>query len=60
MTDYIRVIGVKDIAPGSGHVTEMNGQSIAIFNVDGTFFALTTPVPIVAVRSARENSTGKS
>ena len=40
MTDYIRVIGVKDIAPGSGHVTEINGQSIAIFNVDGTFFAL--------------------
>jgi len=40
MADYIRVIGVKDIAPGSGHVTEVNGQSIAIFNVDGTFFAL--------------------
>ena len=34
------MIGVKDIAPGSGHVTEDNWQSIAIFNVDGTFFAL--------------------
>ena len=40
MADYIRVIGVKDIPPGSGHVTEVNGQSIATFNVDGTFFAL--------------------
>ncbi len=40
MADYIRVIGVKDIPPGIGHVTEVNGQTIAIFNVDGTFFAL--------------------
>ena len=40
MTDYIRVIGTDDIPPGSGHVTEVHGHSIAIFNVGGTFFAL--------------------
>ena len=40
MADYIRVIEVGDIPPGRGHVTEVNGHSIAIFNVDGTFFAL--------------------
>jgi len=40
MADYIRVIGAEDIPRGSGQVTEVNGHSIAIFNVDGTFFAL--------------------
>ncbi|TKS61804.1 MAG: non-heme iron oxygenase ferredoxin subunit [Nitrospira sp.] len=40
MADYIRVIEVGDIPPGSGHVTEVNGHCIAIFNVDGAFFAL--------------------
>ena len=59
MADYIRVIGVKDIAPGSGHVTEVNGQSIAIFNVDGTFFALDNTVPIEAVRSGKGSSKEK-
>ena len=60
MTDYIRVIGAKDIPPGSGHVTEVNGIVLQSLMWTAPFSPWTTPVPIVAVRSARENSTGKS
>lgn len=40
MPEYIRVIGVGDLPPGKGQVAEVNGREIAIFNVDGTFFAI--------------------
>ena len=31
MPEYVRVIGVGDLPPGKGHVTEVNGREIAIF-----------------------------
>ncbi len=40
MADFVRVAGTSDIAPGSGMVAEANGQSIAVFNVDGTYYAI--------------------
>ena len=52
MSEYLRVIGVGDLPPGKGHVAEVKGREIAIFNVDGIFFAVATG----ADHSARENS----
>ena len=40
MAKYVRIIGVNDVPVGSGHVAEIGNRSIAIFNVNGTFFAL--------------------
>ncbi len=40
MADFVRVAGTADVAAGSGIVAEVNGQSIALFNVDGTFYAI--------------------
>ena len=40
MAEYIRVIGIGDLPPGKGQVAEVNGREIAIFNVDGMFFAI--------------------
>ena len=40
MAEYIRIVGVGDIPPDKGIVTEVNEHRIAIFNVDDTFFAL--------------------
>lgn len=40
MADFVRVAGTADLAPGSGLVAEVNGQSIALFNVGGTFYAI--------------------
>ncbi|MEW6248764.1 MAG: Rieske (2Fe-2S) protein [Nitrospirota bacterium] len=39
MAEYIRVIGTDDVPPGTGQVVEIDGRSLAIFNVDGTFYA---------------------
>jgi len=40
MAEYVRIAGVKDVPAGQGHVAEIGDRSIALFNVDGTFFAL--------------------
>ncbi len=40
MADYIKVANAADVAPGTGLVAEVNGQAIAVFNVDGTYHAV--------------------
>ena len=40
MSELLRVIGVGDLPPGKRHVAEVNGREIAIYNVDGAFFAV--------------------
>ncbi|MFQ5845020.1 MAG: Rieske (2Fe-2S) protein [Planctomycetota bacterium] len=36
----VRIAGTGDVAPGSGKTVEVQGRSIALFNVDGTFHAI--------------------
>ncbi len=40
MGEYVRIAGMSEVPPGSGLAVEINGRCIAIFNVDGVFFAL--------------------
>jgi nitrite reductase/ring-hydroxylating ferredoxin subunit len=40
MAEYFKVATTSDIAPGCGAVVEVNGRSIALFNVNGRFYAL--------------------
>ena len=40
MTDFVTVANINDIKPGEGKVVEANGKTIALFNVDGTFYAI--------------------
>lgn len=40
MGEFVKVAEVKDIAPGMGIVVELEGEPIALFNVDGTFYAI--------------------
>ncbi|MEK6618348.1 MAG: Rieske 2Fe-2S domain-containing protein [Nitrospirota bacterium] len=40
MAELVKVTGTAEVAPGSGIVAEVNGQSIAVFNVDGTYYAI--------------------
>lgn len=40
MAEFVRVAGTADVAPGTGLVAEVNGQTIALFNVEGTYFAI--------------------
>ena len=40
MGELIRIAGTADVKPGAGMVAEVNGKAIALFNVDGTFYAI--------------------
>jgi nitrite reductase (NADH) small subunit len=40
MARTIKVAHVTDLAPGSGITVDAEGQPIALFNVDGTFYAI--------------------
>ncbi len=40
MADFVRVAKTNEIEPGQGRLVEAKGKQIALFNVDGTFFAV--------------------
>ena len=40
MADYVKVAGTAEVASGTGLVAEVNGQAIAVFNVDGVYYAV--------------------
>jgi nitrite reductase/ring-hydroxylating ferredoxin subunit len=40
MGAFVRVTGTIDVKPGQGIVAEVNGKTVAVFNVDGTFHAI--------------------
>jgi nitrite reductase/ring-hydroxylating ferredoxin subunit len=40
MADYVTVASVDDVPPGSGKVVQAGGRTLALFNVDGRFYAL--------------------
>jgi nitrite reductase/ring-hydroxylating ferredoxin subunit len=40
MSRLVKVAETKDIAPGGSKEVQLEGQSIALFNVGGTFYAI--------------------
>jgi len=38
--DFVTVAKVSDVKEGEGKVVEANGKTIALFNVDGKFYAI--------------------
>jgi len=40
VADFVRVAAVDDVPPGSGKVVQAGGRLLALFNVDGAFYAL--------------------
>lgn len=40
MAEFIKVANLLDVAPGTAQAVNINGQLIALFNVDGTIYAL--------------------
>jgi nitrite reductase/ring-hydroxylating ferredoxin subunit len=40
MAEFVKVASVHDVKPGTGIVAEVNGQQIALFNVEGTYHAI--------------------
>ena len=40
MGEFVRVAGTDDVKPGTGIVAEIKDQTIAVFNVDGMYYAI--------------------
>lgn len=45
MADWVRVAHVCDIAPGSARAVTAGRYDVAIFNVDGSFYAIENTCP---------------
>jgi len=45
MAKRIKVARIADLAPGSGTTVDVEGQRIALFNVQGTFYAIDDTCP---------------
>jgi len=37
---WLRVAGANDVRPGEGRVVEAGGRTLALFNVEGAYYAL--------------------
>src|SRR3989344_3374999 len=40
MPNFVKVASKSDLGPGEGRVVNVNGTDVALFNVDGEFFAI--------------------
>jgi NAD(P)H-dependent nitrite reductase small subunit len=40
MAEFVKVAKVSDLSPGQGKMVETSGKKIALFNVDGSFYAI--------------------
>ena len=40
MADFVRVAAVGDIPKGEGRCFDVNGKPVAVFNCNGTFYAI--------------------
>jgi nitrite reductase/ring-hydroxylating ferredoxin subunit len=45
MAKTIKVAQVSDLAPGSGITVDLEGERLALFNVQGTFYAIDDTCP---------------
>lgn len=45
MSTMVKVANVSDVPPGSSKLVEANGQAIALFNVEGTYYAIDDACP---------------
>lgn len=40
MAEYVKVSKVNDLSPGNAKLVEVEGKKIALFNVEGSFYAI--------------------
>ena len=45
VNDFIKVASTQEIPQGTGRIVDVNGIWIAVFNVEGTFYALDNACP---------------
>jgi nitrite reductase/ring-hydroxylating ferredoxin subunit len=40
MANFVKICKISDVKPGSGKSIEINGKPVAVFNIDGAFYAI--------------------
>jgi 3-phenylpropionate/trans-cinnamate dioxygenase ferredoxin component len=45
VTRWIKIAEIGDVPPGAGRAFEVEGSSVAVFNVDGTLYAIDDSCP---------------
>jgi 3-phenylpropionate/trans-cinnamate dioxygenase ferredoxin subunit len=45
MAEFVRAASASEIPPGTGRLVNLKGKEIALFNIEGTFFALDNACP---------------
>lgn len=45
MADFVKVAQTNELEPGQGRLVDVKGKRIALFNVDGNFYALDDTCP---------------
>lgn len=40
MADFVKVVSRSELPPGGKYLAEVDGRPIAVFNVDGSFYAI--------------------
>lgn len=45
MADFVKVASTADLKPGENKVVSVDGIDVALFNVDGEFFAISNTCP---------------
>ena len=45
MAGFVKVATTGDLAPGQGKMVEVNGTEIALFNLQGNFYAINNTCP---------------
>lgn len=45
MADFVKVANRSDLPPGEGMVVELKGNRIALFNINGEFYAIDNTCP---------------
>jgi nitrite reductase (NADH) small subunit len=50
MPGYVKVATTNEVTPGQAKMVEVEGKKIALFNVDGSFYAIDDTCTIVVGR----------
>jgi nitrite reductase (NADH) small subunit len=45
MPEFRKVATTSDVSPGQGHIVEVDGNQIAIWNINGTYYAFQNICP---------------
>lgn len=45
MADFVKVAQTNELEPGRGQLVDVKGKRVALFNVDGNFYALDDTCP---------------